>query len=121
MVAKGWTTLRWRTEFEHHGPFIQGERAPEFIRQRLKERQPRWDEVNRLWLENYPQALQFYRGVLAQSPSGMTVLGLIEDGLFEEKIQFSAALLGEMLWNPNRSDKEILAEARNPYYARITA
>lgn len=49
----------------------------------------------------------------------MTVLGLIEDGLFEEKVQLSAALFAETLWNPRRKDEEILAEARNPYYSRI--
>jgi hypothetical protein len=119
MVAKGWTNLRWETEFEHHGPFILGERAPDFIRNRLHERQPRWDYVNRLWLENYPEALRFFEEILATSPSRMTVLGLIEDGIFEEKIQVSAALFAEMIWNPRRSAKEILESALNPYYARV--
>jgi hypothetical protein len=120
MVAKGWTTLRWKTEFEHHGPFIMGERARDFIRNRLHERQPRWDYVNNLWRENYPEALHFFQAILAASPSRMTVLGLIEDGLFEEKIQVSAALFAEMIWNPRRGAKEILESALNPYYARVS-
>jgi hypothetical protein len=120
MVAKGWTTLRWHTEFEHHGPFILGERAPDFIRNRLHERQPRWDYVNSLWLENYPEALRFFQAMLDTSPYRMTVLGLIEDGMFEEKIQVSAALFAEMIWNPRRSAKEILESALNPYYPRIS-
>ena len=85
MVAKGWTNLRWETEFEHHGPFIMGERAPDFIRNRLHERQPRWDYVNSLWLQNYPEALRFYQAILAASPSRMTVLGLIEDGISRKR------------------------------------
>lgn len=120
MVAKGWTNLRWGTEFEHHGPFIMGERAPDFIRNRLHERQPRWDYVNSLWLENYPEALRFYQAILAASPSRMTVLGLIEDGILEEKIQLGAALFAEMLWNPGRSAQEILESALNPYYTRVS-
>jgi hypothetical protein len=120
MVAKGWTTLGWHTEFEHHGPFILGERAPDFIRNRLHARQPRWNDVNRLWLANYPEALRFYRAMLASSPSRMTVLGLIEDGLFEEKVQISAALFAETIWNPHRSEKEILDNALNPYYSRAS-
>ena len=120
MVAKGWTTLRWTTEFEHLGPFIMGERAPEFVRNRLRERQPRWDQVDALWLANCPYALRFFQEVRACSRSKMTVLGLIEDGLFEEKIQFSAALLSEMLWNPRRSVEEVLMLAMNPYYVRAS-
>ncbi len=105
MVAKGWTTLSWHTEFEHHGPFILGEGSPDFIRDRLQTRQQRWGEVNRLWLANYPEALRFYRAMLATSLSRMTVLGLIEDGLFEEKIQISAALFAETIWNPQSQQK----------------
>jgi hypothetical protein len=48
----------------------------------------------------------------------MTVQGLIEDGLFEERIQPSAALLGEMLWNPTRSPDEYLRSTFNPYLER---
>ena len=119
MVAKGWIQMRWRTESEHHGPFIMGERAPSFIRNRCRERQPRWDFVNSLWLQNYPEALRFYQEVRGCTSSKMTVLGLIEDGLFEEKIQLSAALFAEMIWNPRRSSKDVLEQATNPYYAEI--
>ncbi len=37
--------------------------------------------------------------------------GLVEDGLFEEKIQTSVALFAEMLWNPEQSDEELLRHA----------
>jgi hypothetical protein len=120
MVAKGWTNLRWGVEIGPDGPFILGERAPDFIRNRLHERQPRWDYVNSLWLENYPEALRFFQAILATSPSRMTVLGLIEDGIFEEKFQVSVALFAEMIWNPRRSAQEILESALNPYYTRVS-
>ena len=119
MVAKGWIQMRWRTESEHHGPFIMGERAASFTRNRCRERQPRWDFVNNLWLQNYPEALRFFHEVRDCASSKMTVLALIDDGLFEEKIQFSAALFAEMIWNPHRSEKELLQQATNPYYAQI--
>jgi hypothetical protein len=120
MVAKGWTTLRWGTEFEHPGPYIMGERATSFIRNRLREREPRWDYVNRLWLVNYPDALRFFRDVRDCSSTEMTVLALIDDGLFEEKIQLSAALFAEMVWNPHRSDNDVVELAMNPYYALVS-
>jgi hypothetical protein len=116
MVAKGWTTLRWGSEFEHHGPFVIGEREAAFIRDRARERQPRWDAVNAGWFKYYPEALRFFREVRETTPTPMLVLGLIEDGLFEEHIQPSAAMLGEMLWNGRRSDQEMVERAMNPYY-----
>jgi hypothetical protein len=108
MVPKGFICLRWGSEFEHHGPFIMGERSSRFIQRRLEERQARWDRVNSLWLKNFPDALAFYRNILECNPSKITVTGLIEDGMFEQKIQISVALFGEMLWNPLRNDNELL-------------
>lgn len=104
-VPKGWITLRWEEEFEHHGPFLLGERDPEWIRRRREERQPRWDYVNALWLKNYPMAARFYREFLNQK---LSVSGLIEDGMLEERIQPSVALFAETLWNPSRAPEEIL-------------
>jgi hypothetical protein len=116
MCAKGWIQMRWQTESEPHGSFIIGERAHEFIRDRLQERQPRWDYVNAKWAANYPVALRFYRKIRKATSDPMTVVGLVEDGLFEEQIQLSTALLGEMLWNPDRDDGQVLEAAMNPYY-----
>ncbi|MFZ2656929.1 MAG: hypothetical protein WAX69_18490 [Victivallales bacterium] len=119
MVPKGWICLRWGDEFEHHGPFVLGCRSPEFIHKRLLERRARWNKVNKLWLENYPLAMEYYRQILDCNPLKMTVTGLIEDGLFEEEIPVSAAIFAETLWNPKRDEREILSLAlgaiqRNP-------
>jgi hypothetical protein len=116
MVPKGWITLRWKEEFENHGPFILGQREHDFIKKRLCERQARWDEVNSLWFMNYKHAQRFYKELLASKPSRMTVTGLIEDGMFEECIQPSVALFSQMLWNPMRDSEDILDYAMNPYY-----
>lgn len=110
MVPKGWMALHWDTEFEHHGPFILGERHPELSRRRLGERQARWDTVNRLWFERYPLAIRFYREILDIVPR-MLVTGLVEDGLFEETIQPSVALFAETLWDPTRDPADIAAQA----------
>jgi hypothetical protein len=116
ICAKGWIQMRWQTESEPHGAFIIGQRAGEFIRNRLEERQPRWDYVNAKWIANYSVAMRFYSGMRAITPAPITVVGLIDDGMFEERIQVSAALLGEMLWNPNRGEKAVLDAAVSPYY-----
>jgi hypothetical protein len=118
MIAKGWTTLRWNDEFEHHAPFILGERSRSFIFKRAQERQPRWDSVNARWMVYFPVALRFFCQLRQTVKSPMTVQGLIEDGLLEERIQPSAALLGEMLWNPTRSPDEYLRSIFNSYLER---
>ena len=57
---------------------------------------------------NYPLALRFYRVILDCRPPRFTATALIEDGMFEEKIQLSAAILAETLWNPRRDEREIM-------------
>ncbi len=116
MVAKGWTTLRWEDEFEHHGTFILGEQDRSLIQQKLKERQPQWNRVNALWFMNFHFAVRFYREIACLAPSGMMVTGLVEDGGLEEVIQPSVALFAESLWNPARPDEALLQAALNPYY-----
>jgi hypothetical protein len=115
MVPKGWIMLRWGVEFEHHGPFICGERRPEYIRERLQARQGEWDWQNQLWYQNYPLAARFYRELLINSPHGILATGLVEDGMFEEKIQPSVALFAETLWNPLQADNDILSRSLRPY------
>ncbi len=111
LVPKGWSNLNWSYEFEHHGPFILGEQPAWTIRERLHSQNGYWDEINALWRQNFPLAARFYRELAEASPAGMMAVGLVEDGLFEEKIQPSVSLFAEMLWNPFRSDEEILERA----------
>lgn len=119
MIAKGWTTLDWPAEFEHHGPYLLGLRSRTFTRRRLEQIAPRWEQVNALWLQHYPLALEFYRRLLPASGGRLSVLGLVEDGLFEEKIQPSVALLAESLWDPQATAETILGRAFSPYYQEI--
>lgn len=116
IVPKGWPCILWGQEFEHHDSYLLGERSPEWIRRRLALRQPRWDKVNALWLQNYHYAVTFYREMLGLNPTGMIVTALVEDALFEERIQPSVALLAEMLWDPWREPSEILDCAMSSFY-----
>ena len=115
MVPKGWMCLRWGIDFENHGDFLLGERDARDISERLSQRQGEIAEIEQYWLLNYPLAAHFYREILAVN-SQMLVTGLIEDGLFEEKIQTGMALFAVMLWNPYQSDQQLLVKAMQPYY-----
>lgn len=108
IVAKGWAKLDWLNEFEHHDSFLLGERTADSIAERCRARQPHWDRINDLWLQNYRYAVDFYRAILDCKPSSSMVMALIEDGLFEERIQSSVALFGQTVWNPYRSPDDIL-------------
>ncbi len=114
MVPKGWMCLRWDDEFAKHGPFLLGERDPAFLRARLEARQPEWDARNIQWFRHYPLAARFYREIAAINPHVLAT-GLVEDGLFDARIQPSVALFGETIWNPHRSDADLLAAAMRPY------
>lgn len=117
MVAKGWTTLDWQNEFEHHGAYLMGIRKPGFTRQRLEQKQARWDRVNAAWQQYAPQAQAFYRALLEASRGRMSVLGLVEDGLFEERIQPSVARLAEMLWDLRATAGQVEQRANSPFYS----
>lgn len=116
MVPKGYTKLRWETEFEHHGPFVLGERDADWIRRRAANRRERWDHANALWIANNPLAAEFYREILDLKPETVTLTALVEDGLLEEHIELSVALFAETAWNPYREDTEILRRALSPFY-----
>lgn len=115
LVAKGWTKLNWSEEFEHHGQFVLGERHPEWMQQRLQTLAPQWQYVNRLWQRNGALACEFYRE-MSRAVDSMTVLALVEDGLFEEAVQPSVTLFAQTLWNPERNSADLLAMAGSPYY-----
>jgi hypothetical protein len=118
LVPKGFSYINWFTEFEHHGPFILGERAPAFMEERLRGRQVDWDHMNRLWLKNYPLAQQFYREILAGTSGKMTATMLVEDGLFELAIQPCVALGAEIPWNPDQASDGLLRTAMNSSLAK---
>jgi hypothetical protein len=113
MIAKGWTTLDWEHEFEHHGPYLLGQCSRAYTRKRLELIQPRWDKVNTLWLQHFQKAQSFYQALLKVSDGKLSVLGLVEDGLFEESIQPSVALFAETLWDPYASPEQLLQRALN--------
>lgn len=116
LVPKGWFCLQWADEFEQHGPFVLGERHPWYIAERERLIRPRAECVDRLWLGLYPRAAHFYREMLALKPSSMLVTGLVEDACIETRIPLSVALFAQTIWNPCRSDDEILTQALSPHY-----
>jgi len=119
-VPKGFSDLRWRTEYEHHGPFILGERSARFIRNRLDQRQAMWDAKSALWLRNAPHVVRFFREIFDVGPSAILATALCEDGLFEQAIQPAIALFSHLIWNPTSDLGELPPMAFSSYYRETT-
>lgn len=117
LVPKGFSKLRWDTEFEHHGPFVLGERSESFIHRRLLERKAALDQGNALWLKHYKLAVRFFREIIKAGQDRITATALVEDGLFESSIPFSVALFAQILWDPFTDEDEMAANAMSAYYS----
>jgi len=115
MVAKGFSEIRWRSEFEHHRTFILGERSQNFMDLRLKKNQTSWDKKNALWFAHFQDAIKFYKAILEVNPNGMNVTALVEDGLFERQIQPCVSLFSLILWNPNSEIMDIMIQANSAF------
>lgn len=116
LCPKGWSNLDWNIDFENHNSFILGQRDPTWCENRLRMKNAWWDMINRQWIPCYQPAAEFYRAIRHTCTGPITCVGLVEDGLFEMKIQPSVALFSEMMWNPYRADSEMLDLGYSPYY-----
>ena len=84
------------------------EKYLEYIQNRTNEKIKLWKYVQAYWLENIDYARKIIN-VLFETRSGdLYTSMLLEDGMFEEKIWFPAAVFSEMLWNSQKPSNEIL-------------
>lgn len=108
IVIKGMINLDWKN-FEHQSDsFILGEWDSGYINRRSKEKIPRWKYVEKEWRKNMKCVTEILKVILEANPARTTVLGLVEDGLWEEKMWLPVALLAEAMWNPYISPKELI-------------
>lgn len=108
MVLKGLTCLNW-DEFEHQmGPFVMGQYPAEFICRRAMQKKDIWRYVTAYWLENLPYARQVVARIAKNTKGEAVVTALLEDGMLEHSIQLPAALISELLWNPDKPADELL-------------
>ena len=58
--------------------------------------------MNAYWLKNADYAYKMVR-LIKQANENSMITALVEDGMFEENIQFPVALFGEMMWDHDSS------------------
>ena len=120
-VLKGMLNLDWKS-FEHFSePYILGERADRYIRQRQAKKDRIWKQQQAGWLRNADCVRQIIEAI-ANGGRNPIVQALVEDAMFENEIMLPAALYAEMLWTPDRDSSEMIEQvSKYPcvHYANI--
>jgi hypothetical protein len=108
-------------EFEHQkGAFIMGETKKRFIRNKAMDASPAWQHDQTCWLKNLECHMQTIRLVTGKELERLNITGLVEDGLWEDRMWLPVALFAESLWNPHQSATELIAcvaMAKDVHYA----
>lgn len=107
-VIKGMPTLHWPT-FEHQkGPFVLGESHPRFIRNRSREKEELWRYKQTYWVNNLDCVTRVMASIAQGRAFRKCVTGLLEDGMWEDRMWLAGALLAEAMWNPFEPPDELL-------------
>jgi hypothetical protein len=108
VIIKSMPTLHWPS-FEHQrGPFVLGESHPRFIRDRARAKEDLWLYKQTYWVKNLEYVMRTMRSIANGRAFRKCVMGLLEDGLWEDRTWLAGALLAEAMWNPLESPDELL-------------
>lgn len=101
VVTKGITCLDWK-KFEHHtGPYTIGVSNRTFRAERAMKKRRVWRWVQSFWTTNAVYVQKMLKTLCDAKNGNLYVTGLVEDGMFEEKVFMPVAMFGELMWNPN--------------------
>ena len=107
-VTKGLTKLDW-SEFEHiQGPVHTGVSSKWMKENHVIRKRRIWRYLQAGWIIHGEKAAEMIRLMQKRTGGDMMAAALIEDGMFEEKMMFPAALYGEMLWDCSGSIQELI-------------
>jgi len=111
MVLKGLSTLDWR-QFEHQmGTFHMGVWASRAIKARNNTKKVFWHKRNAQWLKYSDKAQKMLEMIRCKTSGETSIEYLIEDGIFEEKINLACAIAAQLAWNSSRDLSDIFYEA----------
>lgn len=106
-VLKGLICLDWGN-FEHQrGNFILGSgyKCKAERRNTIKEI---WKYADAHWIKNADKAYEIIKLIVKETKGNAIITALVEDGLFEESIPYSVAILADMLWSDSEDIKDIM-------------
>ena len=110
VVTKGLINLDWE-QFEHiQGPVFVGGSGDRFRQNRLRQKRRIWRYLLAYWMIHADKAQEMVRLMQKRKDGDLYITALIEDGMFEEKIMYPAALYAEMLWDCNCDLKQMMSQ-----------
>jgi hypothetical protein len=113
-VLKGLSCLNWDI-FEHQkGNFIMGANLSAGIKD-AKLKAAIWRYIQAYWIRNSDKAYETIKVIHEKTQGRTAISALVDDGLFEDKIWYPAALFAAMTWDVNMNIKDLACEvALNP-------
>lgn len=109
-VLKGLVELDW-SSFEHQrGAGYQGVSTPMTRQARFERKRRMWRFVQAYWLANADKAQEMIRAMCRVKNGELSLLALVEDGVFEDNIMYPVALFAEMLWDTEKDIKTLMTE-----------
>lgn len=111
VVLKGLCCLEW-DEFEYQlGRFPMGVYQNFQTERKYQALRKFWRRVNALWLKNGDKAQDVIEVIRKEKQGNTMIQALIEDGAFEEKINLSAAIMAELMWDSDKPFDDIVYAA----------
>ena len=108
VVTKGTVTLDW-SKFKHQVASQCIGVSSRYMRENhLNRRSRQWRYIQTGWLSSADRAIEMIGQMCRAKEGDLSIFGLVEDGMFEEKIFFPVALYSEMLWNCDEDIKEMI-------------
>lgn len=98
-VLKGLTKLDWGAFHHLKGRSVLGNASERMQENRIRRKEKYWHYMQAGWLVNGQKACEMVRLMQQQTGGKLDITALVEDGMFEKKLYFPVALLGELLWD----------------------
>ena len=67
-----------------------------------------WKYADAHWIKNADKAYEIIKLIVKETKGNAIITALVEDGLFEESIPYSVAILADMLWSDSEDIKDIM-------------
>jgi hypothetical protein len=108
IVMKGLRNLNW-SKFEHQkGTYILGEAKESLVKAKALEASGFWRHIQANWVRNLDCVLKTIKTITEKERKRLSIVALVEDGLWEEHMWCPVALYAEALWNADEDPEEII-------------
>ena len=108
VVLKGLTKLKWSSFQNQAGPFVLGSSSDRMQENRIARKRKIWHFVQAGWLINGDKAQEAIALMCRNTGGDLYVTALVEDGMFEKRMYYPVALLGEFMWDCCSDPKTIM-------------